>query len=163
MPAPHSHGDYPVLPGRPRDGRRPLHAGLGLRLGLARPLLFRGSASLARDPGRPDGQNDFPLYVKKGGGGAEAARIDYALFILNKDLAQLRWHCGLITTDLKRTLGNLAGLVTLAADDGSGDAKATNNYVLHGSEGDKKRKRKNGEGEEEEKEKEEKEKEEKKI
>ncbi len=56
-----------------------------------------------------DFQQEFPLYAK----GVEVARTDYAIFLLNKDLAQVRWLCGLVTADLKCTLRNLHELLSL--------------------------------------------------
>lgn len=52
----------------------------------------------------------FPLYTK----GVESAKADYALYLLNRDIAQLRWHCGLPTKDLRKTLLNLHDLMCMA-------------------------------------------------
>jgi len=57
----------------------------------------------------PDKDRTFPLYPK----GVERTRFDYAVYLLNKDIAQLRWHCDETTTDLRTTLRNLDGLLCL--------------------------------------------------
>lgn len=51
----------------------------------------------------------FPLYSK----GKEKLPFDYGVYLLNKNIAQLRWCCGLTTEDLRQTLQNLAALMTL--------------------------------------------------
>jgi len=57
----------------------------------------------------PDKDRLFPLYPK----GVERTRFDYAVYLLNKDIAQLRWFCDESTSDLRSTLRNLDGLLRL--------------------------------------------------
>jgi len=40
-------------------------------------------------------------------------QFHYAVYLLNKNIAQLRWYCGLPTTDLRATLPNLATLINI--------------------------------------------------
>ncbi|XP_057376336.1 UV radiation resistance-associated gene protein-like [Daphnia carinata] len=54
-----------------------------------------------------DAQKEFPLFAK----GKDRLFFEYAVYLLNKDVAQLRWLCGLTTTDLAATLPNLHSLL----------------------------------------------------
>ncbi|XP_064639445.1 UV radiation resistance-associated protein-like [Lineus longissimus] len=56
-----------------------------------------------------DSDREFPLYSK----GKERFKFNYAVFLLNKNIAQLRNYCGLGTTDLRLTLPNLKSLLEL--------------------------------------------------
>lgn len=38
-------------------------------------------------------------------------QFNYAVYLLNKNIAQLKWYCGLPTLDLRATLANLASLI----------------------------------------------------
>ena len=58
---------------------------------------------------------EFPLFVK-GSSANEWSKFDYALYLLNKNVAQLRWHCELITPDLRPTLHNLDELLDLGKE-----------------------------------------------
>lgn len=49
----------------------------------------------------------FPLYAK----GKDRMQFNYAVYLLNKDIAQLRWICGQHTPDLRATLPNLLSLL----------------------------------------------------
>ena len=49
----------------------------------------------------------FPLYAK----GKDRMYFEYAVYLLNKNIAQLRWLCGQNTTDLAATLPNLSALL----------------------------------------------------
>ena len=51
----------------------------------------------------------FPLYLK----GREKYEFDYGVYLLNKNVAQLRHHCGLTTRDLRTTLANIRSLLQL--------------------------------------------------
>ena len=62
-------------------------------------------------PRIPDKDREFPLFPK----GNERVRFDYGVFLLNKNIAQLRWFCGEATSDAKPTLKNLAGLLQLCS------------------------------------------------
>lgn len=55
----------------------------------------------------PDKKREFPLFAK----GSEEYRLEYGVYLLNKNIAQLRWFVGLTTPDWKVTLRNLAGLL----------------------------------------------------
>lgn len=47
----------------------------------------------------------FPLYT--GGKEREKLHFNYGVFLLNKNIAQMRWYCGIPTPDLRPTLANL--------------------------------------------------------
>lgn len=61
----------------------------------------------------PDKEREFPLYSR----GKEKHAFNYGVYLLNKNIAQLRWYCGLTTSDLRHTLPNLQGLMNLKRDD----------------------------------------------
>uniref|UniRef100_A0A8C2M0T3 UVRAG n=1 Tax=Cricetulus griseus TaxID=10029 RepID=A0A8C2M0T3_CRIGR len=48
-------------------------------------------------------EQEFPLYSK----GGEKLQFDYGVYLLNKNIAQLRYQHGLATPDLRQTLPNL--------------------------------------------------------
>jgi len=54
-----------------------------------------------------DTHKRFPLYPK----GKDRLYFEYAVYLLNKDIAQLRWMCGFNTGDLAATLPNLSALI----------------------------------------------------
>ena len=56
----------------------------------------------------PDKEREFPLYFRN----KEDVYSKYAVYLLNKNIAQLRWYCGLSTTELRATLPNLHNLLT---------------------------------------------------
>lgn len=56
----------------------------------------------------PDKEREFPLYFK----GKRDVYCAYAVYLLNKNIAQLRWYCGLSTPDLRASLPNLVQLLT---------------------------------------------------
>ncbi|XP_074657661.1 UV radiation resistance-associated gene protein-like isoform X2 [Tubulanus polymorphus] len=56
-----------------------------------------------------DKDRDFPLYSK----GKEKFQFNYAVYLLNKNIAQLRNYCGLGTHDLRLTLQNVKSLLEL--------------------------------------------------
>lgn len=51
----------------------------------------------------------FPLFTR----GRDKLQFNYAVYLLNKNIAQLRWYCGISTTDLRTTLPNLETLLNL--------------------------------------------------
>jgi len=60
---------------------------------------------------------EFPLYLKS----SKPSRTDwdrfaYGIYLLNKNLAQLRWQCGKHTKDLRPLLQNVADLMVLGKD-----------------------------------------------
>ena len=75
------------------------------------PIRLGGSNSSIGDPtaAAAVGGNVFPLYLK----GADVTRAEYGLFIMQKNLAQLRWACGLPSNNFKATLKNLFELIML--------------------------------------------------
>jgi UV radiation resistance-associated gene protein len=55
----------------------------------------------------PDKEREFPLYFRS----KEDVYSKYGVYLLNKNIAQLRWYCGLSTQDLRATLPNLLNLL----------------------------------------------------
>ena len=49
----------------------------------------------------------YPLYLR----GKERLQFNYAMWLLNKNIAQFRWFCGIYTPNLKATLPNLLALL----------------------------------------------------
>ncbi|KAK4873183.1 hypothetical protein RN001_015212 [Aquatica leii] len=69
-------------------------------------ITFFGSRSYITDhinTALLDRDRDFPLYTK----GKDKMQFNYAVYLLNKNIAQLRWLCGQHTPDLRATLPNL--------------------------------------------------------
>ena len=58
-------------------------------------------------PGLPEGERQFPLQVT----GRDSLAFNYAVYLLNKNIAQLRQYCALDTSDLRAMLPNLASLL----------------------------------------------------
>lgn len=52
-------------------------------------------------------ENTFPLFAK----GKEKFQFSYGVFLLNKNISQLRFYCGLGTRDLRLTLHNIKSLL----------------------------------------------------
>jgi len=78
---------------------------------LRYPTSSGGSRSMIEDQilnRIPDKEREFPLYAK----GVERVRFEYGVYLLNKNIAQLRWYCGENTADLRPTLFNLNGLLS---------------------------------------------------
>ncbi|KAK3776834.1 hypothetical protein RRG08_024610 [Elysia crispata] len=76
---------------------------------LRYPMVHRGSRSIIIDhihSKLPEKDREFPLYGK----GKEKFQYNYAVFLLNKNISQLRFYCGLGTNDLRQTLPNLKSL-----------------------------------------------------
>jgi hypothetical protein len=63
----------------------------------------------------PGGNGEFPLYLKSTSAN-DWARFDYAIYLLNKDVSQLRWQCGMVTSDLRPTLQNLEEVIVLGVN-----------------------------------------------
>lgn len=83
-----------------------------LDIPLRFPMELRGSRSLIKDhihTKLADKDREFPLYSK----GKEKFQFNYGVFLLNKNISQLRFGCGLGTTDLRTTLQNLKTLLEL--------------------------------------------------
>ncbi|XP_012280784.1 UV radiation resistance-associated gene protein isoform X2 [Orussus abietinus] len=54
-------------------------------------------------------ERQFPLFSR----GKDKLQFHYAVYLLNKNIAQLRWYCGLPTMDLRATLLNLSSLINI--------------------------------------------------
>ncbi|XP_063239454.1 UV radiation resistance-associated protein-like isoform X2 [Bacillus rossius redtenbacheri] len=83
-----------------------------LQVPLRYPLCHFGSRSKIVDhiaDKIPDKDREFPLFSR----GKDKLQFNYGVYLLNKNIAQLRWYCGLPTQDLRATLPNLAGLLAL--------------------------------------------------
>lgn len=77
---------------------------------LRYPIEHRGSRSTIQDniiDVLSDKERDFPLYAK----GRERYQFEYAVYILNKNIVQLRHYCGMSTSGLGSTLFNLYTLL----------------------------------------------------
>ncbi|KAM0735180.1 UV radiation resistance-associated gene protein [Formica fusca] len=76
------------------------------------PIIHYGSRSKVIDhitESLPDNDRQFPLFARS----KDKLQFHYAVYLLNKNIAQLRWYCGLPTTDLRATLPNLAMLINI--------------------------------------------------
>ncbi|XP_011689944.1 PREDICTED: UV radiation resistance-associated gene protein-like [Wasmannia auropunctata] len=76
------------------------------------PIIHYGSRSKVIDhitENLPDNDRQFPLFARS----KDKLQFHYAVYLLNKNIAQLRWYCGLPTTDLRATLPNLATLINV--------------------------------------------------
>lgn len=73
---------------------------------LRYPIIHKGSRSTIKDninDKLTEKEREFPLYPK----GGEKLQFDYGVYLLNKNIAQLRYQHGLGTPDLRQTLPNL--------------------------------------------------------
>ncbi|XP_076225878.1 UV-resistance associated gene isoform X2 [Nomia melanderi] len=76
------------------------------------PIIHYGSRSKVIDhitENLPDNERQFPLFARS----KDKLQFRYAVYLLNKNIAQLRWYCGLPTTDLRATLPNLVTLINI--------------------------------------------------
>ncbi|KAH8040718.1 hypothetical protein HPB51_012033 [Rhipicephalus microplus] len=76
---------------------------------LRYPLIHCGSMSSVRDnliEHFTDKEREFPLYMK----GKDRMTFNYGVYLLNRNIAQLRCYCNIVTKDLRTTLHNLHGL-----------------------------------------------------
>ncbi|KAI5193183.1 UV radiation resistance-associated gene protein isoform X3 [Manis pentadactyla] len=79
---------------------------LFLQVPLRYPVIHKGSRSAIKDninDKLTEKEREFPLYPK----GGEKLQFDYGVYLLNKNIAQLRYQHGLGTPDLRQTLPNL--------------------------------------------------------
>nr|XP_033804791.1 UV radiation resistance-associated gene protein [Geotrypetes seraphini] len=77
-----------------------------LQVPLRYPIIHKGSRSAIKDninDKLTEKEREFPLYPK----GGEKLQFDYGVYLLNKNIAQLRYQHGLGTPDLRQTLPNL--------------------------------------------------------
>ncbi|XP_076875570.1 UV radiation resistance-associated gene protein [Brachyhypopomus gauderio] len=76
-----------------------------LQIPLRYPIIQRGSRSSVKDTitdKLTDKEREFPLYTR-----GERFQFEYGVYLLNKNIAQLRYQHGLSTPDLRQTLPNL--------------------------------------------------------
>ncbi|KAK7575835.1 hypothetical protein V9T40_012121 [Parthenolecanium corni] len=79
---------------------------------LRYPVIHLGSRSKIVDhiaDKIPDKDREFPLFNRS----KDKLQFNYAVYLLNKDVAQLRWYFGYNTTDLRATLPNLETLFNM--------------------------------------------------
>ncbi|XP_076454004.1 UV radiation resistance-associated gene protein-like [Babylonia areolata] len=79
-------------------------------LPLRHPMENRGSKSVIYDQVHSklaDKDREFPLYSK----GRDKNHFNYGVFLLNKNISQLRYQCSMPTLDLRQTLQNLLTLM----------------------------------------------------
>uniref|UniRef100_A0A8V5HC68 Uncharacterized protein n=1 Tax=Melopsittacus undulatus TaxID=13146 RepID=A0A8V5HC68_MELUD len=77
-----------------------------LQVPLRYPIIHKGSRSTIKDninDKLTEKEREFPLYPK----GGEKLQFEYGVYLLNKNIAQLRYQHGLSTPDLRQTLPNL--------------------------------------------------------
>lgn len=83
-----------------------------LHIPLRYPITPNGSMATVADTTSQqlrETDRQFPLFTR--GKEREKLHFNYGVFLLNKDIAQLRWYCGLLTTDLRQTLANIHSLM----------------------------------------------------
>ncbi|XP_072302818.1 UV radiation resistance-associated gene protein [Eucyclogobius newberryi] len=76
-----------------------------LQIPLRYPVIHKGSRSSIKDTitdRLTEKEREFPLYPR-----GERFHFDYGVYLLNKNIAQLRYQHGLTTPDLQQTLPNL--------------------------------------------------------
>ncbi|XP_041278373.1 UV radiation resistance-associated gene protein isoform X2 [Onychostruthus taczanowskii] len=83
-----------------------------LQVPLRYPIIHKGSRSTIKDninDKLTEKEREFPLYAK----GGEKLQFEYGVYLLNKNIAQLRYQHGLSTPDLRQTLPNLKNFMEL--------------------------------------------------
>ncbi|XP_015594741.1 UV radiation resistance-associated gene protein isoform X2 [Cephus cinctus] len=88
------------------------------------PIIHSGSRSKIIDhitDSLPDKDRQFPLFAR----GKDKLQFHYAVYLLNKNIAQLRWYCGLPTVDLRTTLMNLTSLINVKPNQPLDSSKRT--------------------------------------
>ncbi|XP_076024867.1 UV radiation resistance-associated gene protein isoform X1 [Genypterus blacodes] len=76
-----------------------------LQIPLRYPVIHKGSRSSIKDTitdRLTEKEREFPLYLR-----GERFHFEYGVYLLNKNIAQLRYQHGLTTPDLQQTLPNL--------------------------------------------------------
>ncbi|KAK3094543.1 hypothetical protein FSP39_003080 [Pinctada imbricata] len=107
-----------------------------LDIPLRYPMVHRVSRSLIRDhihTKLADKDREFPLYSK----GKERFQFNYGVFLLNKNISQMRFYLGLGTTDLRTTLQNIKTMMELRLGI-KVDMPSAGRLYLSGSEGKEK-------------------------
>ncbi|XP_078258118.1 UV radiation resistance-associated gene protein isoform X2 [Rhinoraja longicauda] len=77
-----------------------------LQVPLRYPIIQKGSRSTIKDnitDKLSEKEREFPLYPR----GGEKFQFEYGVYLLNKNIAQLRYQHGMSTPDLRQTLPNL--------------------------------------------------------
>ncbi|XP_027555614.1 UV radiation resistance-associated gene protein [Neopelma chrysocephalum] len=83
-----------------------------LQVPLRYPIIHKGSRSTIKDninDKLTEKEREFPLYPK----GGEKLQFEYGVYLLNKNIAQLRYQHGLSTPDLRQTLPNLKNFMEI--------------------------------------------------
>ncbi|NWI86838.1 UVRAG protein, partial [Pitta sordida] len=83
-----------------------------LQVPLRYPVIHKGSRSTIKDninDKLTEKEREFPLYPK----GGEKLQFEYGVYLLNKNIAQLRYQHGLSTPDLRQTLPNLKNFMEI--------------------------------------------------
>lgn len=96
---------------------------------LRYPLIHYGTNSSVRDnlvEHFSDKEREFPLYLK----GKEKMLFNYSVYLLNRNIAQLRCNCNLATKDLRFTLHNLHGLFEHYSIKASGSGQVSSSALL---------------------------------
>ncbi|XP_033214847.1 UV radiation resistance-associated gene protein isoform X3 [Belonocnema kinseyi] len=95
-----------------------------LNIPLRYPIVHYGSRSKIIDhitESLPDSDRQFPLFARS----KDKLHFHYAVYLLNKNIAQLRWYCGLPTVDLRATLPNLSSLINARSNEPLDSSKRT--------------------------------------
>ncbi|XP_074098660.1 UV-resistance associated gene [Cotesia typhae] len=88
------------------------------------PIIHSGSRSRILDhitENYPSKDRRSPLFARS----KDKVQFNYGVYLLNKNIAQLRWYCGLPTSDLRTTLSNLASLMNLKPSQSLDNSKRT--------------------------------------
>ncbi|XP_057318740.1 UV radiation resistance-associated gene protein [Microplitis mediator] len=88
------------------------------------PIIHSGSRSRILDhitDNYPSKDRRSPLFARS----KDKVQFNYGVYLLNKNIAQLRWYCGLPTSDLRTTLSNLASLMNLKPGQSLDNSKRT--------------------------------------
>ncbi|KAG4070882.1 hypothetical protein HA402_011108 [Bradysia odoriphaga] len=77
---------------------------------LRNPIIYKGSASRIRDNVKnlSDHEREFPLYCRNS---FWSEPLQYAIYLLNQNIAQMKFHLSLHKIDLRTTLSNLLDLL----------------------------------------------------
>ncbi|XP_034934086.1 UV radiation resistance-associated gene protein [Chelonus insularis] len=88
------------------------------------PMILYGSKSKIVDhvsDSIPDKERQLPLFSRSN----HKLQFHYGVYLLNKNIAQLRWYCGLSAVDLRPTLPNLASLLNMKPNQSLDNSKRT--------------------------------------
>lgn len=107
-----------------------------LGLPLRHPMENRGSRSVIfdqvhsklQDKDREFGNDRFPLYSK----GRDKFHFNYGVFLLNKNISQMRFQCGMPTLDLRQILQNILTMLSKLGVKKDGEAEPFNAFETPG-------------------------------